>query len=185
MNRGNFGCLALIGIISGAITIFAFVSGRSSLKEALNWLSTPSHDTNLGAQNDHPAESSQISDSQNHSELSPEKLNEVLATVAQTNNLDQDLLACVMDVEGRADADEARRVGSNLNALMVRYHDNLALALAAYKSGPEAVDKYHGIPPDQQTREFVSSVIHGFNIRVLRRRGAQQKQQSVDSVTDP
>ncbi len=54
-----------------------------------------------------------------------------------------------------------------LNALLVRYHDNLALALAAYNAGPAAVDKYHGIPPYRETRLYVARIIHDFNRRKL------------------
>ena len=39
-----------------------------------------------------------------------------------------------------------------LDALLVSYHENLALALAAYNAGPAAVDKYHGVPPYRETR---------------------------------
>jgi soluble lytic murein transglycosylase-like protein len=39
-----------------------------------------------------------------------------------------------------------------LDALLTRYHDNMAKALAAYNAGPEAVDKYHGIPPYRETQ---------------------------------
>ena len=56
-----------------------------------------------------------------------------------------------------------------LDALLKRYHDNLALALAAYNAGPEAVDKYHGIPPYAETRAYVARVIHEFNRRILLR----------------
>jgi hypothetical protein len=52
-----------------------------------------------------------------------------------------------------------------LDALLVKYHDQLALALAAYNAGPAAVDKYHGIPPYRETRMYVARVIREFNRR--------------------
>ncbi len=64
-----------------------------------------------------------------------------------------------------------------LDSLLTRFHDNLALALAGYNAGPEAVEKYHGIPPYRETRTYVARVIHEFNRRVLAREA--QARQSV------
>jgi hypothetical protein len=73
------------------------------------------------------------------------------------------------------------RAGSAyLDALLVRYHDKLALALAAYNAGPAAVDKYHGIPPYHETQAYVARVIHEFNRRVLAREALER--QSVASI---
>jgi hypothetical protein len=75
-----------------------------------------------------------------------------------------------LGVEDSFKADENVRGGATyLDALLIRYHDNMALALAAYNAGPEAVDKYGGIPPYHETRAYVARVIHEFNRRVLAR----------------
>jgi hypothetical protein len=87
--------------------------------------------------------------------------------------------------------DENLRGGAKyLDQLLIRYHDNMALALAAYNAGPEAVDKYHGIPPYRETQVYVARVIHEFNRRVLAReaeakRAAAQARQAVAPAQPP
>jgi soluble lytic murein transglycosylase-like protein len=52
-----------------------------------------------------------------------------------------------------------------LDQLLTRYHNDIALAAAAYNAGPAAVDRFHGIPPYAETRAYVTRVIREFNRR--------------------
>lgn len=78
--------------------------------------------------------------------------------------------AAEQGVDDSFSPDQNVRGGSAyLDQLLQRYHDNIALALAAYNAGPAAVDRYHGIPPYHETRTYVARVIHEFNRRVRAR----------------
>ncbi len=54
-----------------------------------------------------------------------------------------------------------------LDALLTRYHNNLAFALAAYNAGPAAVDRFGGVPPFRETRAYVVRVMNEFKRRKL------------------
>ncbi len=96
--------------------------------------------------------------------------------------------AAGLGVKDSFQPDQNVRGGSTyLDKLLTKYHDNLALALAAYNAGPEAVDKYHGIPPYRETQAYVARVIHEFNRRVLAREAQARRTSSTanDAAVQP
>lgn len=52
-----------------------------------------------------------------------------------------------------------------LRWLLDRYHGNVELVAAAYNAGEGAVDKYKGVPPYQETQNYVGKVIHRYQSR--------------------
>jgi soluble lytic murein transglycosylase-like protein len=50
-----------------------------------------------------------------------------------------------------------------MRVLMDRFNNNVQFALAAYNAGPEAVAKYNGIPPYDETQVYVRRVLDFYN----------------------
>ncbi|MCM2263589.1 MAG: transglycosylase SLT domain-containing protein [Desulfuromonadales bacterium] len=67
--------------------------------------------------------------------------------------------ARLMNVEDPFNPAENIRGGSNYLRLMLdQFNGNLDLALAAYNAGPNAVQRHGGIPPYEETRNYVQRV---------------------------
>jgi hypothetical protein len=47
----------------------------------------------------------------------------------------------------------------HLKSLIDRFGSSLELALAAYNAGPSAVEKFNGVPPYRETRNYVSRIL--------------------------
>ena len=50
-----------------------------------------------------------------------------------------------------------------LKQCLERFDNNVCLALAAYNSGPGNVDKYQGVPPFAETRQYVANIIQEYS----------------------
>lgn len=74
-----------------------------------------------------------------------------------------------MGVRDISDPKENIHGGSKYLRLMLKMHnERLDLALAAYNAGPGAVQKYGGIPPFKETREYVQKVKKAYSLLQMR-----------------
>ena len=72
-----------------------------------------------------------------------------------------------------------------LHEMLVRFNFDLVKALAAYNAGPEAVEKYHGVPPYRETRLYVARIIKDYNRKKLAQAGVSKTTKRAASVQTP
>jgi soluble lytic murein transglycosylase-like protein len=70
--------------------------------------------------------------------------------------------AAELGVRAEQAEENAQGGAKYLRDLLLRYHYDSALALAAYNAGAGAVDKYRGVPPYVETRQYVLKVLREY-----------------------
>jgi hypothetical protein len=71
-----------------------------------------------------------------------------------------------LNVNPRAPRENAEGGARYLRDLLAKYEgkpDQVLLALAAYNAGPEAVARYHGVPPFRETHDYILRVLRSWN----------------------
>jgi hypothetical protein len=74
--------------------------------------------------------------------------------------------AKTLGADPKKPAENADAGARYLHDLLAKYEgspDQVVLALAAYNAGPAAVEKYHGVPPYRETREYILRVLKGWS----------------------
>jgi hypothetical protein len=68
-----------------------------------------------------------------------------------------------LQVDNPYDPEDNLRGGTiYLRRLLDRFSGDLELALAGYNAGPDAVDRYRGLPPYPETHDYVDRVLRLF-----------------------
>lgn len=67
----------------------------------------------------------------------------------------------IAPISDRRDPESSLRFGAQYMRAMLDKYGDYGLALAAYNAGPGAVDKAGGIPPFEETQNYVSKILGG------------------------
>jgi soluble lytic murein transglycosylase-like protein len=70
--------------------------------------------------------------------------------------------AGTLGVNALDEGENAEGGAKYLRQLLIKYHGDSALALAAYNAGPGAVAKFKGVPPYAETRAYVLRVLREY-----------------------
>jgi hypothetical protein len=70
--------------------------------------------------------------------------------------------AAALGVDPRSAPANAEGGARYLRSLLLRYRGDSVLALAAYNAGPGAVERFGGVPPYQETRDYVVKVLREY-----------------------
>lgn len=89
-----------------------------------------------------------------------------------------------LHVDAALALDNAKGGAQYLRELLIRYHGNSALTLAAYNAGPGAVSRYGGVPPYLETRRYVVEVLREYD-RCVRSRAKLAKVVNTASASKP
>ena len=80
-----------------------------------------------------------------------------------------------------------------LKQMLRRFHNDIALSLAAYNAGPNAVARYGGVPPYRETQSYIRKVKalmrryerDGRQQKITRRQVAQPREVAAASAREP
>jgi Transglycosylase SLT domain len=87
--------------------------------------------------------------------------------------------ASALGVDARKAEQNALGGAAYLRELLDRYGDSAVLALAAYNAGPAAVQKYGGVPPYPETRQYIGRVLLEYSRLEKQRHSREEYRASV------